>query len=49
MDTVALEAECKCGSIKKNRHALLIRVIEHATQELGQNVLPLVQQLEQDS
>ena len=36
-DTVALEAGRKRGSIKKSRHAELIKKIMLAAQELGQN------------
>lgn len=34
-----MKAGRKCGSIKKNRHAVLDEVIEHATQEVGQNII----------
>lgn len=46
-DTVAMEAGRKRGSIKKSRHAALIKAIEQAAQEAGQNVLSPTQQIEQ--
>ncbi|MCX0329397.1 hypothetical protein NVT87_00600 [Acinetobacter radioresistens] len=46
-DTVALEAARKWGSIKKSRHAPLIEAVEHAAQDIGQNVLSPTQQIEQ--
>lgn len=45
-DTVALEAGRKRGSIKKSRHAALIKAIELAAQEAGQNILSPTQQVE---
>lgn len=46
-DTVALEAGRKRGSIKKSRHAALIKAIEQAAQAVGQNVLSPTQRIEQ--
>ena len=46
-DTVALEAGRKRGSIKKSRHAALVKAIELAGQEAGKNELSPAQQLEQ--
>ena len=46
-DTVAIEAGCKRGAIKKSRHAALIEAIEQAAQAVGQNVLSPAQQIEQ--
>lgn len=43
---MALKSRRKRGSIKKSRHLALIKAIELAAQEVGQNILSPTQQVE---